>query len=131
MKSKNFVISLYEVKYKVTIFETEEEFTSHPDAHEEDEKIPIPRYGKFIVFQQPDGSFRFHIMLSHTATMGDIVHECDHFCNFILDKIGWIADLDNDEPHAYLLQFIFNQVSRFFFDWLCVNRPERYPTLKT
>lgn len=46
-------------------------------------------------------------------TPGLIAHESLHAANFILDYVGVKADYDNDEPQAYLLEWIVNQSTEF------------------
>lgn len=39
-----------------------------------------------------------------------IIHECVHLSNMIFKDRGITPDLDNDEPQAYLLEFLFKKV---------------------
>ena len=41
-----------------------------------------------------------------------LVHEATHLANMILTDIGHKIDGDNDEVQAYLLQWIFEQISK-------------------
>lgn len=43
-----------------------------------------------------------------------IVHEATHLANMILTDIGHKIDGDNDEVQAYLLQWIFEQISGIY-----------------
>lgn len=49
--------------------------------------------------------------------MGHLAHESFHLSNMILESKGAIATFDNDEPQAYLLQYLFNKGSKFFFNY--------------
>lgn len=39
----------------------------------------------------------------------DLVHECVHAANIILDSIDWQPQLRNDEPQAYLTEWIYRK----------------------
>lgn len=41
-----------------------------------------------------------------------IVHECEHLKNCIWNYIGQKADSTNDEVDAYLVEYLFGQVSK-------------------
>jgi hypothetical protein len=41
-----------------------------------------------------------------------IAHEADHLCNQMFKSIGATVDVNNDEPHAYLLGWIVKQITR-------------------
>ncbi len=43
-------------------------------------------------------------------TLGIAAHECLHAVNMIFDTIGVIPTFDNDEPQAYLLEYLLNEV---------------------
>lgn len=45
-----------------------------------------------------------------TKNLGTMVHEATHAANFLFDHCGIRADLDNDEPLAYLVDWIFRQI---------------------
>ena len=49
-------------------------------------------------------------------THATIVHECIHIKNFIFGQIGHKCKSANDEPEAYLTEFLFNIVSTFYDD---------------
>lgn len=41
-----------------------------------------------------------------------IVHECVHIVNFIFAKKGIDLDIHNDEPQAYLMDYIFGKINK-------------------
>lgn len=43
-----------------------------------------------------------------------IAHEADHLCNQLFQRIGARVEVDNDEPHAYLLGWIVQQITRVY-----------------
>jgi hypothetical protein len=46
-------------------------------------------------------------------TPGIITHEALHLTNFILNERGVLFDYENDEPHAYLLEWIIDEIFKF------------------
>lgn len=49
--------------------------------------------------------------LSH----GVIAHESVHIVNFVFDNIGAKQDFNNDEPYAYLVGWVTDQVYKFMY----------------
>lgn len=41
-----------------------------------------------------------------------IAHECVHIVNYIFKEKGIKLDLNNDEPQAYLMDWVFNEVNK-------------------
>lgn len=60
---------------------------------------------------------RFYILLAESPidkiTPGIISHECFHMSSLILRDTGYIQDYQNEEPQAYLLQHITEEVFKF------------------
>lgn len=46
-------------------------------------------------------------------THGVIAHECFHATNFLFMIIGAKPDINNDEPQAYLINYLVDQVEDF------------------
>lgn len=64
----------------------------------------------FSMVHKKTGRTRRVILLTTTPTHSTIAHESLHCCNRILDDICHTYDLINDEPAAYLLDWIIEQV---------------------
>ena len=47
------------------------------------------------------------------VSIGTIAHESTHIANAIFTACGIIVDTDNDEPHAYLVEWVSEMVNRF------------------
>lgn len=47
-------------------------------------------------------------------TYGTLAHEVVHIAGFILDRAGVRADFNNDEPFAYLTEYIYNKAVAFY-----------------
>lgn len=52
----------------------------------------------------------FCVIHSKTSAMSVVAHEAVHAANFILDGMGCVADFDNDEVQAYIVQYILEAV---------------------
>lgn len=48
------------------------------------------------------------VIYTETIDKGLLVHESVHAANVLFKEIGHALDLDNDEPQAYLVEWIFN-----------------------
>ena len=49
-------------------------------------------------------------------TPGVIAHESTHVKNIIFKDIGQFPDLDNDEAEAYLMEWIVETVTNFYYN---------------
>lgn len=54
----------------------------------------------------------FGVILRPNASLDTIAHECVHVASKILHHIGAVADVENDEPYAYLVGWCVSQVER-------------------
>lgn len=41
-----------------------------------------------------------------------VVHECEHVKNLVWQRIGFVPTPQNDEPDAYLLEYIYNEIMK-------------------
>ena len=46
------------------------------------------------------------------AKPGIIAHECVHICNYIFQEANIKLDLDNDEPYAYLMGWVVEEIHK-------------------
>lgn len=53
-----------------------------------------------------------YIWVRSTSDLGVLVHECIHAANYCLSDRGIKADAVNDEPTAYLAQWLFDKFKR-------------------
>lgn len=70
------------------------------------------------IFGNYKGTQGFFIILNHKnkymqINPGVIAHEAHHICSYIADKRGIIIDTNNDEPMAYLIEWIVNEVHKY------------------
>lgn len=48
-------------------------------------------------------------------TIGVLAHECLHIVNMISYNLGMKADFKNDEPQAYLLDYLVDKAMEFYY----------------
>lgn len=65
-----------------------------------------------------EGYERYCILLNYDCKhrkmySGTVAHEALHICNMIADNRGIKHDTKNDEPMAYLLEYIVTDLNRF------------------
>ena len=58
------------------------------------------------------------ILRNEIDLISTIAHEADHIVSFIFKRVGIKLDLDNDEPHAYLLGYIVEQIYKIYINTL-------------
>lgn len=89
-----------EVPDNVLVKENNEIFASTIDGCERIEDIAL---AAIYVRLNPNNEY-------DKLTYGVIAHEATHVKNIILSGIGHQIDMHNDEPEAYLLQWVFDQI---------------------
>lgn len=50
------------------------------------------------------------MVLEMTASLGDIIHECDHIAFALLEFWGMPVTYTDNEAHAYLLEYLVDRV---------------------
>jgi len=72
-------------------------------------EVPLNAYGRFWQTEDKEGRHYFQIWLRemHTA---DFFHELIHFKNAVFKSRGIMLDHDNDEPEAYFISYITDQI---------------------
>ena len=62
-------------------------------------------HSKYWVIQA-DGMVTRYFIVCDTHNIGNIYHEALHAANDLLDVVGFKFSYDNDEPQAYLMEYI-------------------------
>lgn len=98
---KNVVIPIYRYALKVVVFDSLKEAKERfPDIQSDDSKGLVLDYGdKAIICVPPNDTLT-------------VLHECEHIKNAIWKRIGFIPTPENDEPDAYLLEYIYKEVMK-------------------
>lgn len=70
-----------------------------------------------VSFRYPkkNGYLQYVIILTDPVNINIIAHEALHIVNYMFQDFGIVYDVDNDEPAAYLLGWIVNEITK------CVN----------
>jgi len=68
----------------------------------------------FIVYKPTVVPGTIFLYLNPDSDVPTIVHECIHTANRIVNKIDYSIDPNNDEPYAYLVDYIFKKVYEIF-----------------
>lgn len=90
------------------------------EALDKEYKLELRNDAEFdaVTFTAPESNnnwFGFHIaFLTKETSPGIIAHECLHVLNLIFDRVGIRYDQYNDEPAAYLMKWLVNNVHVFF-----------------
>lgn len=72
----------------------------------------------FPAIYKPDGTNVICILFNGPQKDDVWVHEADHFANMMFYILGIELDLNNDEAHAYLLEWAFKQIKSFYLDYI-------------
>lgn len=98
---KNIIIPIYRYAVKIVIASSVKEASEKfVDIKDNTAKGTVLEYeDKCIIVVPPDD-------------ISTIVHECEHMKNAVWDRIGYTPIVNNDEPDAYLLEYIFNEVMK-------------------
>lgn len=97
-----FRVPIYEFIVKVTIFDNLEEAR---------EKYPKFMTGDLIGCTVEYFDSKCHLIVP-SDKLSTIVHELEHTKNIIWKVKGVTCILDNDEPDAYLMGYLFEQVEK-------------------
>ena len=112
MKEKTFVIPLYDFEVKLFKYQKEDKKLIFQDVDITPDGVkaytfyyktkPIKIFSVFNV----DEIYKDDILMTS-------VHESLHITNFVMKHLGMKASFKNDEPQAYLLEFVTNEVFSF------------------
>lgn len=98
---KNIIVPIYRYALKIVIFDDFKEVKEAiPDIDSNDSKGLLLDYGDRSIICVPP-----HDTLT-------IVHECEHAKNAIWRRIGFIPTPENDEPDAYLIEYLYKEVMK-------------------
>lgn len=96
-------IPIYEFTLKVTIFDDKEEVISkYPTIFNSSTSGCTIEY---------ENESRCHLILP-IDKIDTIIHELEHAKSLIWKYIGYTPQVDNDEPDAYLMSYMYEQVEK-------------------
>ena len=112
---KRFKIDIYHTFF--TVIYIDDLVNLYEDYPVLKDKIDLSEYGA-VTFQDigKSGCREFYIGISkNDCSFGLISHEIVHLVNYIFKYRGVYADLENDEPQAYLTQLITSKITKFIY----------------
>lgn len=100
-------IPIYNFTIYVTIFDEWEEIVKwYPDDKEDE------REGFLLTNKSDPTKMRLFVNVEHPSC---IIHELIHIKNIIFDIICHSSNRYNDEPEAYLVQYLYDKVIKVYY----------------
>ena len=98
---KVIIVPIYRYALRIVVFDDFKEVVeTFPEVKHNDSKGTVIDYGdKSMICVPPDD-------------IPTVVHECEHVKNSIWKRIGFIPTPENDEPDAYLLEYLYKEVMK-------------------
>lgn len=100
---------------KVPLYRQTLEAVVTDDFNKAIEELKINNYTNFnlddheaFVANQND---KIYLFIRKDACAGIIAHEAVHICNYIFQSANIKLDIDNDEPYAYLMMWVVEEVN--------------------
>ena len=101
LTKKVTIIPIYRYSIRIVVFDNFNEVTdTFPEVESRDCKGTVLDYGDRCMICVPPND------------IPTIIHECEHVKNSIWKRIGFIPTPDNDEPDAYLLEYLYKEVMK-------------------
>lgn len=98
---KTIVIPIYRYSLRIVVTDSMKEAKDrYSDISDDTSKGMLLDYGDKSMIVVPPND---------TPT---IIHECEHAKNAIWKRIGFIPTPENDEPDAYLLEYLYKEVMK-------------------
>ena len=121
-KSHKFKIPIYRQRAEIIITDDSDELYKKTGIEKEDIFATVYSHtAKENKLEYRCLYFVFNPFHTHKAiTNGDLVHEAVHGAGFIFDHIGYEQSSGLDEPFAYLVEYIFNIIEKFY--WKTINK---------
>lgn len=93
-------VPIYDYKVTIVVTDSREEAKSiYPNIGDDADGIVLEDKNYSVIIIPPNNP-------------STIVHECEHLKNCIWSYIGQKTDSTNDEADAYLVEYLFKQVSK-------------------
>lgn len=98
---KNIVIPIYRYSLKIIVFDDFKEVKERlPEINSGDSKGLLLDYGDKSIICVPSND------------IPTVIHECEHAKNAVWKRVGFIPTPENDEPDAYLIEYIYKEVMK-------------------
>ncbi|WP_374440543.1 hypothetical protein [Epilithonimonas sp.] len=106
MKTKKINIPIY---YGTLILIKDEDFTAVNKKYNHN----IPESYGAVSFENKEAKNFEYVVVMVNTNISLIAHEAVHICNFIFKNVGIELDRNNDEPQAYLVGWIVDEIEKF------------------
>lgn len=113
-----------QLKYKkIKFYKVKNELFKAPlslfigNVDEYNKKIKELGYNDNAVFATGNGKFwsqdNFCVMwINDLSNKGLIIHELSHYCFYVMNRKGIPINVENDEVFAYMIEYMFNKLSK-------------------
>lgn len=105
--NKKIQVPIYNFTIYVTIFDKWEEVVKWYSDDKEDE-----REGFLLTKTSDPTKMKLFVNVENPSC---IIHEITHIKNIIFDTIQYIPNKHNDEPEAYLVQYLYNKIVEVYY----------------
>ena len=107
MKRKKITIYPY---YQILEIIVCKNFTKNLDKNKltYDKSLPVNSWESFVAFEYD----KIWIFLRSKTDAGVIAHEAVHITNYVFKHANITLDINNDEPYAYLLGWIVEEIHK-------------------
>lgn len=101
LTQKVITVPIYRYTLRIVVFDSFKEVVkAFPEVRDNDSKGAVLDYGDKSMICVPHDD------------IPTIVHECEHVKNSIWKRIGFIPTYENDEPDAYLIEYLYKEVMK-------------------
>lgn len=123
MKEPIIKIPIYNFEFKF-IYGTQEEIFAYFLARFPELKDELDDFnGRYWVIEKDNRKYRYFIIREGLEQY--IHHEALHAAWEILDHVGVVVSADNDEPLAYLMDYIANEITKKINSWIKMKDTEQ------
>lgn len=101
LTEKNIIVPIYRYALKIVVFDNFSEVADrYPEIEDTGCKGTLIDYGDKSMMCIPP-----HDVYS-------VIHECEHAKNAIWKRVGFIPTPENDEPDAYLIEYLYKEAMK-------------------
>lgn len=104
--NKKIQVPIYNFTIYVTIFDEWEEITKYYIGNKE-----VEREGFLLINNIDRNILKLYI---NSSCPSCIIHEIIHIKNIICDIIDYKPNSENDEPEAYLVQYLYDKIIKVY-----------------
>jgi hypothetical protein len=106
MKTKNIAIPIYNSNLTIIVAED-----ISVVAKKYKLSVDVKNFGAFTF--KDETKYRHYVMVLEDDWRSNVVHELVHVVNHIYTDCAMTLDRQNDEPQAYLMGWLFDEIDEF------------------